>query len=386
MYFDVCRMTYAPRSKPERNQALVENPTVSFVVPCYKLAHLLSECINSILSQTYGDLEVLIMDDFSPDNTAEVAMSFRDPRVKHIRNNPNLGHLRNYNKGIGLTCGKYVWLISADDYLRCPNVLEQYVDLLDKNPRVGYAFCAGFGVRDGIETNLIGRYPVRGDRNRIIDGHVMLKELLRWNFVLAASGMVRRECYDKFSVFPLNMPWAGDWYLWCLFALNYDVGYFADPMVCYRDHGLSMTTKLTRESLEACAFEDVGIPWMIRKKALEAGYSRLAKDCIPALAHTNARAISSERYRESGVFGLEQFENALCQNTTFEAERDWIRALVYADIGNQYYWAGNPASAKHFFQMALRKNPWMISVHIKRLLLSLGKRGDDLRKLILSLR
>jgi glycosyltransferase involved in cell wall biosynthesis len=69
-------------------------PIVSFVVPCYKLAHLLRECVESILSQTYGDFEVLIMDDCSPDNTPEVAQSFQHPRVKYVRNDPNLGHLR----------------------------------------------------------------------------------------------------------------------------------------------------------------------------------------------------------------------------------------------------------------------------------------------------
>src|SRR5208283_2490112 len=77
-------------------------PTVSFIVPCYKLAHLLPNCVHSILMQTYRDFEVLIMDDCSPDATPQVAQSFQDPRVKHIRNDPNLGHLRNYNHGIGL--------------------------------------------------------------------------------------------------------------------------------------------------------------------------------------------------------------------------------------------------------------------------------------------
>src|SRR2546425_3448751 len=115
---------------------MTQNPMVSFVVPCYNLAHLLPECINSILCQTYGDFEVLIMDDCSPDKTAEVAQSFRDHRVKHIRNEPNVGHLRNYNNGIALSQGKYVWLISADDCLRRPYILQRYVDLLNRNPRV----------------------------------------------------------------------------------------------------------------------------------------------------------------------------------------------------------------------------------------------------------
>jgi glycosyltransferase involved in cell wall biosynthesis len=318
------------------------------------LAHLLPECVASILSQTYEDFEVLIMDDCSPDNTPEVAQSFQDPRVKHIRNDLNLGHLNNYNKGISLACGKYIWLISADDYLRTPYILGQYVDLLNKNSNVGYVFCPGMGVRDGKEIHLMGWYPVRGDRNRIIRGHDILKKLLRWDFVLAASGMARRECYDKACLFPLDMPWAGDWYLWCVFALYYDVGYFAEPMVCYRDHSLSMTTKLTRESLEACAQEDVAISWIIRRKAEEAGYHQLVKDCAGGIAHTYARAITSDRYREAGVMGLRQFEDALSQNTASETERNRIRRQLYPEIGNEFYWKGDPALAKQHYQMAVK--------------------------------
>jgi hypothetical protein len=82
---------------------------VSFVIPCHRLAHLLGECVDSILAQSYGDFEVLIMDDCSPDATPEVAASFPRPRVRHVRNDTNLGHLANYNKGIQLskanTCG-----------------------------------------------------------------------------------------------------------------------------------------------------------------------------------------------------------------------------------------------------------------------------------------
>src|SRR3954447_8749081 len=122
------------------------NPTVSFVVPCYKLSHLLADCVSSILAQTYGDFEVLIMDDCSPDDTPRVAQSFGDSRIKHIRNEANLGHLRNYNKGINLARGKYVWLISADDRIRCEYALEEYVQLLDRNRRIGYVFCPGVGI------------------------------------------------------------------------------------------------------------------------------------------------------------------------------------------------------------------------------------------------
>ncbi|MEQ1637907.1 MAG: glycosyltransferase [Methylococcales bacterium] len=366
----------------------MKSPVVSFVIPCYKLAHLLPECINSILSQTYRDFEVLIMDDSSPDNTAEVAQSFQDSRVKYIRNDPNLGHLLNYNKGIALSQGQYVWLISADDYLRKPYILEKYVGLLDKYPNIGYVFCPGYGVRDEIETRILGRYSECGDNDIIIPGHVLLKKLLHGNFVLAPSGMVRRECYERISFFPLTMPWAGDWYLWCLFALYYDVGYFADLMLCYREHhDLSMTTKLNQESLDACAAEEVSIPWIIRNKAIDDGYSRVAKECLNAVAQVYARIVANERYRGSKFFmNFEEMEESLHRYTSNEAEQNFIRIQVYEKVGNEFYWQGDLASAKHFYQMALNKNPWKIGVHIKKLLLSFGKQGDKLRKMLLSFR
>jgi hypothetical protein len=339
--------------------------------------------VNSILGQTYRELEVLIMDDCSPDNTAEVARSFSDSRVRHIRNDPNLGHLRNYNKGMGMCHGKYIWLISADDYLRKPHVLEKYVAVLDGNPRAGYAFCPGFGVLNGRETEILGRYPVRWQRDGIVRGHVLLRKLLYWNFVLAASGLVRRECYDKLGAFPLDMPWAGDWYLWCLFALHYDVAYFAEPMVCYRTHELSMTNKLFKEDVATCCEEDVRIPWMIKQKADEAGFRAVSRDCLNAVADMYARIIATRRYGMSKPsLTLEQFEESLSRHTSNQRERERVRARAYAGVGNEYYWQAETALAKEFYGRALEKDPWMPAVRIKRLLLSLGKSGDYVRKKI----
>src|SRR5437762_6886702 len=156
----------------------MKKPAVSFVVPCYNLAHFLPECIGSILGQTYGDFAVLIMDDCSPDNTSEVAHRFNDSRVRHVRNDTNLGALANYNKGISLSRGKYVWLISADDYLRVPYVLERYVQLMEKNPRVVYAFCPAIGVESGKEPSVL-TYSACGDSDRVMPGRLFLTALLQ---------------------------------------------------------------------------------------------------------------------------------------------------------------------------------------------------------------
>jgi hypothetical protein len=365
----------------------MSKPLVSFVVPCYRLAHLLPECVNSILRQSFSDLEILIMDDCSPDNTAEVARTFTDPRVRYIRNDPNLGHLRNYNRGISLSEGKYIWLISADDFLRSAHVLQRYVDVLERNPRVGYMICPGYGLLNGKETNVLGRYSHRVDRDRIFKGHALLKRLLQSNFVLTPSGLVRRECYEKVSLFDLTMPWCGDWYLWCLYAIHYDVGYLSEPMVCYREHELSMTTKLTTEKLDACAAEEIAVPWKIREHAQAAGYVKLADRCLEAIARTYGRTIAAERYRGATSFmNFDQFERSLCEYTTNEADRERLRALVSMSVGNEYYWQGNMPLARQFYRSALEKNPWLLTVRLKSLLLAMGKPGELVRKTIFAFR
>jgi glycosyltransferase involved in cell wall biosynthesis len=336
--------------------------------------------VNSILAQTFGDFEILIMDDHSPDNTPEVAASFKDPRVKHVRNDPNLGHLRNYNKGIEMSRGKYVWLISADDYLREPYVLERYVQLMEAHPTAGFVFCPGVKVRGGKEAGTLD-YSLHGKQDKVFEGRKFLAKLLKENTIVAASGMVRKECYDKISVFPLDMPWGGDWYLWCVFALHTDVGYLAEPMVCYREHELSMTNKLMEEDVAHCTWEDLHMPWTMKKKVEEAGYTHLVKYCLDSAAYDFARRIAAKRYRTaSASMTIEQFEEQLCKSTPDEKERDFVRGRVYAAVGDAHYWQGNNALASQFYSMALKKGFTSPKIWAKRLLLASGGLGNLLRK------
>jgi glycosyltransferase involved in cell wall biosynthesis len=356
------------------------DPKVTFIVPCYKLAHLLPDCINSILGQTFRDFEILIMDDASPDNTPEVAASFNDPRVIHVRNNPNLGHLRNYNKGIAMSRGNYVWLISADDYLRKPYVLERYVKLMDENPQTGFVFCPGVKVIGGKEIGTLD-YSMHGDKDAVFEGRQFLAKLVKENTIVAASGMVRKTIYDTVSVFPLDMPWGGDWYLWCVFALHSDVGYLAEPMVCYREHELSMTNKLMDEDVAHCTWEDLMMPWTMKKKVEEAGYKHLVKSCLDSAAYDYARRLTAKRYKTaSAAISFEEFEEFLCKSTPDEKERDYVRGQVYAAVADTYYWSGEQALASQFYSKALRKQPWMPKVWGKRLLLASGGLGSMLRK------
>jgi hypothetical protein len=267
--------------------------------------------------------------------------------------------------------------------------LQRYVELMEKHPNVGYVICAGVGVRDGKETGIVGPSKYR-DRDAIVKGHIFLKTLLYANIVLAPSALARRECYQKISMYPLevnwggkkiDMIWAADWYVWCFFALSYDVAYFAEPMVCYREHDLSMTSMITtKEKIDLCVTADLAVPWLIRQRADEAGLKDLSRDCLRALGHEYGLHGNAKWYRGCKTsMSVEEFEDSLCQGTKDESEREWIRAKFYAAKGDASITTEDLPAARGFYLRSLRNDPLKAIVYPK-LLLSLGWPGTYVRK------
>src|SRR5262249_39635918 len=179
------------------------DPLVSFIVPCYNLGHLLTNCVQSILCQDFEDFEVLIMDNCSTDGTAEIAQSFNDPRVKHIRNASNLGHIRNFNKGMTLARGEYVWLVSADDMLRSSYVLGRFVDVLERNARVGFVFCRAIEL-SGEEERGIVQWADCGGEDGVWDSLTAFSRLIESNCIVMSSVLVRKRCFEQVGPFSLD--------------------------------------------------------------------------------------------------------------------------------------------------------------------------------------
>jgi glycosyltransferase involved in cell wall biosynthesis len=353
------------------------DPKVTFIIPCYKLAHLLPECINSILSQTYEDFEVLIMDDCSPDNTPEVARSFADPRVKHIRNEPNLGHLPNYNKGISLARSEYLWLISADDRLRTDKALEQYVRMMEENPGIGFVCSPAVELRGGIETGPVSDSVLR-DRDTVFEGHDFLNILLFQDVVIASSGMVRKTCYDKYGAFPLDLPYAGDWYLWCLFALHCQVGYIAYPMLNYRQHDLSMTNHLMNKDILILIHDRLAVVWRTKIMAEEMGADAVVKRARQGIAMEYARFVGAPTYHPYQM-NMEEFKKSLNEFARTQEEASIIRADFYEYLGDIQLGVGNSEQAKESYGLGVRANPFKLTVWVKWLLCQMGSFGVYLR-------
>ncbi|BAN36777.1 hypothetical protein SCD_n02978 [Sulfuricella denitrificans skB26] len=106
-----------------------DNPLVSIVLPTYKRAHVLPSAIQSVLNQTYTNLELIIVDDNSPDDTRAVVATFNDPRIRYVRNEPNLKLPRALNRGFSLARGEYLtW--TSDDNLYDKNAIQRMVEVL----------------------------------------------------------------------------------------------------------------------------------------------------------------------------------------------------------------------------------------------------------------
>lgn len=125
------------------NEATLEStPSVSVIIPTYNRGNFIGESISSVLSQTYTDFELIIVDDGSTDNTEYIISTFSDPRLQYIKQ-PNRGRSKARNHALSLACGKYITFLDSDD-LYLPNKIELQVDYLNNHPGVGMVYTSAY--------------------------------------------------------------------------------------------------------------------------------------------------------------------------------------------------------------------------------------------------
>ncbi|GAA3951402.1 glycosyltransferase family 2 protein [Hymenobacter algoricola] len=138
-------------------------PLVSVILPVYNAGEYLRPAIDSILSQTLQDFELIIVDDCSPDGSLAVARTYEaDPRVRVLANKQNRGRSFTDNYGAEFARGRYIAKMDADDVAR-PQRLQRQVEFLEQNPTVGLtsSFMQCFG-----ESDIVYTYPVSADAVR----------------------------------------------------------------------------------------------------------------------------------------------------------------------------------------------------------------------------
>src|SRR5215470_9259999 len=116
-------------------------PKVSVCIPTYNTARYLPEAIESALRQEFADYELVICDNASTDETAELCGPFQDKGIRYVRFEETVGQAANWNRCLNMAKGEYVVLLHADDLLR-PAFLERATRVMDENPGVGLIHCS----------------------------------------------------------------------------------------------------------------------------------------------------------------------------------------------------------------------------------------------------
>lgn len=294
-------------------------PALSVTVLNYNYGHYLEQCLSSILSQTWTDFEVILIDDASSDGSSTVIDRIAgDPRVRVVRHQENRGFVASLLEGVERSDGDYLSVISADDWVLDPTAFEQQMRLLAADPKLAVVH-TGYGlVTDDasppIECIRFGVASVRSGRDAFLDFVVT-------EWPIHSGTIVRRAAYQLAGGYDRSVRYSLDAQLWLDLCFVGDVGYV--PAVCYayRRHPASMSK--SPEALRAMIGEVDTI--------LDRCFARLPADERRAVRTTERRARNHNltafpvdaAFSDQRVLALRFLRVAL--------QADWFRTISQRD-------------------------------------------------------
>jgi glycosyltransferase involved in cell wall biosynthesis len=219
-------------------------PNISVIIPVYNAEETIKETIESVLSQTFSQFEIIVINDGSQDKTLEIVYRILDPRLK-VLSYPNAGVSVSRNRGISQAAGDYVSFLDADD-LWTPDKLETQLKALQANPQAAVAY----SWTDWIDES--GQF-LRSGGHITVNGDVYAKLLLR-DFVESGSNpLIRRQALTEVGGFDKSLNLAADWDMWLRLAARYEFVAVPSSQILYRVSPNSMSSnvwKMEAESLQ----------------------------------------------------------------------------------------------------------------------------------------
>lgn len=224
---------------------IVSSPLVSVLLPVYNCAPFLGEAINSVLAQTFGDFELLIIDDGSTDNSANIIRSYVDERIRLISNDRNLGLIASLNKGIDLARGSFIARMDGDDRMH-PERLAKQVKAMLADP--GIAVLATYVEFINTDGEVFGNWDT--DRKASTE-EAIAAMLPRTNCIAHPSVMIRR-CALGAKRYAADQDGAEDWDLWMrMCSRHLRIAKLPEVLLQYRIHtGSVMAGSKRQRSLE----------------------------------------------------------------------------------------------------------------------------------------
>lgn len=221
----------------------VKHGLVSVVVPSYNYARFIVKRMDSLINQTYQDLDILVIDDCSTDNSVEVLRIYEShPKVRVVVREQNGGWAAVNNQGVEMSLGEFIIFAQCDDDCD-PRMIERLIDSMKINPTAGIAFCRSLLVDEHdqlIGDDFVGRedsFRARCAMDTLLTGTEMSGFLLHSCVIPNQSAMlIRRECFSTIGNFTSSYRVSGDWDWLFRVASRYDIAYVAESLNRFRQH------------------------------------------------------------------------------------------------------------------------------------------------------
>ena len=220
--FGLCVIIYLPFRLKEK--IINFEDKISVIIPTFNRAKSIIQSINSILSQTYHNLEVLIIDDCSNDNTESLISKIEDRRIKYIKLKENKGANFARNLGIKLSTGKYITFQDSDDIYHIDKIEKQYLNMIKRKSDFDFCqFCLHFN--NSFEVIFPRKYQQKNIQRKKI-----LEELCNGNFITTQSMLIKNSFIKK-NLFDTNFSRFQDYDLVLRLIPNCKVSYTKKVLV-----------------------------------------------------------------------------------------------------------------------------------------------------------
>ena len=225
-------------------------PLISVIIPNYNHADFLKDRLDSVINQTYTNIEVIILDDASTDSSKVIIDQFKvNSKVRHIiYNETNSGRLfLQWQKGIELATGKYVWIAESDDDART-NFLELLIPVLENDDELMLMFSDS--ERDDFNWKKLHQ-EIRIQTQIFLGEDFVRQKMLTSPAIVNASAVLFRRNTVKEDIFHLNTNFktAFDWLFWCTIALQGKVGFYPVKLNLFRKHLKNTSSITTKQGL-----------------------------------------------------------------------------------------------------------------------------------------
>lgn len=216
------------------------NPLVSVIIPAYNHELYIEEALQSVVNQTYPNIELIVINDGSTDGTAGIIEKFiqvnNERNIQYV-NKENEGVCKTLNKGLNMSTGDYVAFLASDD-LWLPDRVSIQLEFMEQNQNIGMLFSDAWFLRFNSQTDIKWSDYKQGINNYFKNGIQntdMYMLLLTRAIIPALTVLIKKQVLDKVGFFDENLVYEDD-DMWLRIAREYPIAYIDMPLALYRLH------------------------------------------------------------------------------------------------------------------------------------------------------